>query len=575
MAGTGGQVPRPIGKISIGTMYLSPCPSLNHEESYTMKKIKILALIFIMFISSFPLTALGTTKENFEVVKAVDTYDPQVRNHPDFTYLKFENICENVTIFYEEDIYENTKYINERICDVMEDLINFFNHTLEQRTYIVFNNSEKTNFSYPYYAEARQTMIPDTNEIINLISFATESSSVNNLFLTLNHELTHIFQHELWDMHKFERNQTSIHNGSFWFLEGLAEYYSYNIAAYPHLVYAPATQSMVDSTNGKEFPQQLYMSHTDLVDNLLIEGYFDSDIRNIRRFSDIYNNSYNRSYQISHLATTFIFETYGKDKLFELVTEIEYLPYRSEENLDRAFKNILGKTELEVVNEWKVYIEEERFVEGYEMFLAKGFDSYKPEITSIQQHILVDDLEQGTYHNWLRVSYSPGHAEFAGLEFHSSDPSIAEINSLGAIIAKQPGTVIITTKVKGTDLSDSGTLTIIPAESNGAEPIPEPSKFLEYEPKTNVDLDKDWTITFSHDIDRTTISEKNIYIQDSEGETFPVVFDFDETENTSVIRIAPVKNYEPSTQYELIIKDLYSISGQKLNKDVIMKFFTQ
>ncbi|MFS0575337.1 Ig-like domain-containing protein [Sporosarcina sp. 179-K 3D1 HS] len=100
--------------------------------------------------------------------------------------------------------------------------------------------------------------------------------------------------------------------------------------------------------------------------------------------------------------------------------------------------------------------------------------------------------------------------------------------------------------------------------------------FKSWEPKTNVDLNKEFTITFNTDFDIKTILEKNIYVTDSTGNRVPLLFIIDRSTDlqSSKVTIAPVGSYRADSTYTLYIKDILSRSGKTLNENVKMRFTT-
>lgn len=100
--------------------------------------------------------------------------------------------------------------------------------------------------------------------------------------------------------------------------------------------------------------------------------------------------------------------------------------------------------------------------------------------------------------------------------------------------------------------------------------------FTAWESKDNVDLNKEFTISFNADIDISTILEKNIYVKDQTGNSVPLLFIIDRDTNlqASSVTITPVGSYRPGSTYTLYVKDIISRSGKVLNENVKMKFST-
>lgn len=100
--------------------------------------------------------------------------------------------------------------------------------------------------------------------------------------------------------------------------------------------------------------------------------------------------------------------------------------------------------------------------------------------------------------------------------------------------------------------------------------------FTAWEPKTDVPLNKEWTITFSLDFDINTILSNNIYITDATGQKIPlkIIIDRDSNLTSSTITVAPLDSYRSNTTYTLYIKDVQSKDGKVLEERVKMKFTT-
>ena len=115
-------------------------------------------------------------------------------------------------------------------------------------------------------------------------------------------------------------------------------------------------------------------------------------------------------------------------------------------------------------------------------------------------------------------------------------------------------------------------------DSNAPDEEPEEIEdgFKAWESNENVELNKEFTVTFNSNIDIKTILEKNIYIKDSNGNTVPSMFIIDRNTDlqSSKVTVAPVGSYKRDSTYTLYIKDITSKSGSTLNKNVKMRFST-
>lgn len=100
--------------------------------------------------------------------------------------------------------------------------------------------------------------------------------------------------------------------------------------------------------------------------------------------------------------------------------------------------------------------------------------------------------------------------------------------------------------------------------------------FKVWESKDNVEVNKEFTITFNTDFNIKTILEKNIYVQDANNNNIPLMFIIDRSTDlkSSSVTISPVGSYRRDSNYTLYIKDILSMSGKTLNENVKMKFST-
>jgi hypothetical protein len=73
---------------------------------------------------------------------------------------------------------------------------------------------------------------------------------------------------------------------------------------------------------------------------------------------------------------------------------------------------------------------------------------------------------------------------------------------------------------------------------------------------------KSWTIKFNSYLDKNTITKKNIYIEQSDGEEFK--FKIAYSEKNSIIKITPQENYMPWLTYNLVLtSNIKTKSGEK------------
>lgn len=99
--------------------------------------------------------------------------------------------------------------------------------------------------------------------------------------------------------------------------------------------------------------------------------------------------------------------------------------------------------------------------------------------------------------------------------------------------------------------------------------------YFAWKPDQVVDMNKDWTIYFNHEIDEDTINSDSIYVhynqQKVEGVKLIVSDD-----RKSIKVLAPLKGYESGKTYFLYIEDeVLSASGESLNKAIKLKFLVK
>ncbi|PIC77101.1 hypothetical protein CSV74_07465 [Sporosarcina sp. P19] len=92
--------------------------------------------------------------------------------------------------------------------------------------------------------------------------------------------------------------------------------------------------------------------------------------------------------------------------------------------------------------------------------------------------------------------------------------------------------------------------------------------------KKNVPLNKEWTITFSGDVEVSSITNKQLYITDEAGQVIPTTAVLVDQGNTVVVQ-PPKGGYLPNTAYTLFVADEVSSAKRKLlRKPVKMPFQT-
>lgn len=94
--------------------------------------------------------------------------------------------------------------------------------------------------------------------------------------------------------------------------------------------------------------------------------------------------------------------------------------------------------------------------------------------------------------------------------------------------------------------------------------------------RTNIALDGELTFTFNTDVATKSITQKNIYVTDKDGEIVPVIFIIDRASDkkTSEITIVSVDKYEKNSTYTVYIKDVYSTKGNRIRQYTKTQFTT-
>lgn len=98
--------------------------------------------------------------------------------------------------------------------------------------------------------------------------------------------------------------------------------------------------------------------------------------------------------------------------------------------------------------------------------------------------------------------------------------------------------------------------------------------FKSLESMTDVIANKEFAIKFNMDVAIKTLTERNIYVQDQQGNKVPLMFIIDRKANksSSDVTIAPLSDYKSKSTYTLYIKDIYSTAGKKLKQNTKMAF---
>lgn len=96
--------------------------------------------------------------------------------------------------------------------------------------------------------------------------------------------------------------------------------------------------------------------------------------------------------------------------------------------------------------------------------------------------------------------------------------------------------------------------------------------YKEWESKQNVSINKVWTVKFNYELDETTISNENIFIQHNQQNIEGIKISLNEDKKSVKVE-APVEGYKKGEKYILYIeKGIKSVTGKTLNTPVKFKF---
>ena len=88
--------------------------------------------------------------------------------------------------------------------------------------------------------------------------------------------------------------------------------------------------------------------------------------------------------------------------------------------------------------------------------------------------------------------------------------------------------------------------------------------------KEITDLNKEWTITFNHPINKASITNSSITIKDEAGNDFPITFEI----NKNKVKVKPEKSYDNYTTYTLSVQTDIENNKSKLLKNSFKLIFT-
>lgn len=98
---------------------------------------------------------------------------------------------------------------------------------------------------------------------------------------------------------------------------------------------------------------------------------------------------------------------------------------------------------------------------------------------------------------------------------------------------------------------------------------------LEFDSKSNVELDKKWTIKFNREVDVSTINSNNIYVLDSKGYNLYLNTEINNDKMSATI-FPPTRGYYSSDTYTIIISNrVKDNNGVPLKEETKMEFTTK
>ncbi len=144
--------------------------------------------------------------------------------------------------------------------------------------------------------------------------------------------------------------------------------------------------------------------------------------------------------------------------------------------------------------------------------------------------------------------------------WESDNPSIVSVDE-GFLQARNPGTVTITATYG--NLTASTAVYVKDADA----------QWQDWAPKNDVDINKEWTITFNKIVNFDTITSQNISVADSSDNPVNVTIKMSSNDGRSVIICPPEGGYHPGQAYTLYIRNgIESATGVLLDKSYKMHF---
>lgn len=181
-------------------------------------------------------------------------------------------------------------------------------------------------------------------------------------------------------------------------------------------------------------------------------------------------------------------------------------------------------------------------------------------VTGVQLNAKTITLEEEAVSEPLLPVISPTSATNKNVTWSSDDEQIATVNTHGIVTAKSAGTTLITVTTE-----DGGHI----ATTEVTVTKPDPYEAWE-DVLTHQSASHSWTITFSQEVDESTVDNNSVYILDQKGNK--VDFIQAETKQEKII-LANKGSFQMDETYWIIIEDtVNSTDGKQLGKGIKAQF---
>ncbi len=170
----------------------------------------------------------------------------------------------------------------------------------------------------------------------------------------------------------------------------------------------------------------------------------------------------------------------------------------------------------------------------------------------------------------LYATVSPTNASNKNVNWTSSNRLIVDVDANGKLTAISKGTaVIVATTVDG---GKTATLTVTVSEKDDAISYPRVG-YKDFGTNTGVSPKKAWSITFSKELDRNSLTDDSVYILNETGGKMPIARLLQKNDKTLEIHLINGLSYESGSTYYLFIEDIVRTkTGEQLSDPVQMKF---